>query len=393
MSESVDSVRTSEGPRDGTDPGPDSAWRVSAGRQALVRNDRRHEDTSKDAVAISPALAGTRDYSGSFGKVRPHVINSRGETLSDFAKALKPNYFVVYRDIALGHILLIGTLALAIVAERLGAPPILVAVPGAISVGYWLAYLHLFIHEGAHWNLAPQRETSDRLCNLLISWWVGLEVKKYRKVHFQHHRALGTVDDSEHSYFFPLNVVFIAKALLVVRALEVVAARRKVLDKRAIRRSQEVEGQADGPGLHKELVIGALVHTIVVAVLLWMGLWGSAAVWGAGAVVAFPFFATLRQLLEHRDEHARADVDYRKTDHGALARMFGDGLIARTFGGAGFNRHLLHHWEPGISYTRLPDLERFLKDTDLRPIIESRKTTYGRIFWRLFRDRAAHGAP
>jgi fatty acid desaturase len=71
--------------------------------------------------------------------------------------------------------------------------------------------------------------------------------------------------------------------------------------------------------------------------------------------------------------------------------VFGDGLIARTFGGAGFNRHLLHHWEPGISYTRLPDLEHFLNDTDLRPIMESRKTTYGRVFWRLFRGRVAHG--
>jgi len=35
-----------------------------------------------------------------------------------------------------------------------------------------------------------------------------------------------------------------------------------------------VEGQADGAGLHKELVIGALVYTLIVGVLLWMGLWG-----------------------------------------------------------------------------------------------------------------------
>ena len=345
----------------------------------------------KDAVADLQISRERGTTPNSFGKVRPHVTNSRGETLSDFTKALKPNYLVVYRDIALGYVLVIGALALAIVAERLGAPPILVALPGAIWFGYWLAYLHLFIHEGAHWNLAPQRETSDRLCNLLISWWAGLEVKKYRKVHFQHHRALGTVDDSEHTYFFPLNIVFIAKALLMVRALEVVAARRKVLDRPGSKRSPEAEGQTAGPGLHKELVIGALVHTLVVGGLLWMGFWGSAVAWGAGVVVFFPFFVVLRQLLEHRDEHARADVDYRETDHGALARVFGDGLIARTFGGAGFNRHLLHHWEPGISYTRLPDLERFLNDTDLRPIIESRKTTYGRIFWRLFRDRVAHG--
>jgi len=32
-------------------------------------------------------------------------------------------------------------------------------------------------------------------------------------------------------------------------------------------------------------------------------------------------------------------------------RLFGDDFFSCTFGGAGFNRHLLHHWEPQISYT------------------------------------------
>jgi fatty acid desaturase len=335
---------------------------------------------------------GAEDYSASFGKVRRHVVNSEGVPLLDFMKTLKPNYFAVYRDIGLGYAFLVGTLACAIFAEVLGTPRIVVALAGAISIGYWIAYLQLFIHEGAHWNLACERETSDRLCNLLISWLAGLEVKKYRKIHFHHHRALGTVDDSEHTYFFPLNLVFIAKTLLGVRVLEVIAARRKVLDLSESRRSRDIEQQPEGPRLHKELVAGALVHTFVVAMLLYRGLWASAFAWGAGTAAFFPFFGALRQLLEHRADDARPDMDYRKIEHGALTRMFGDGLIARTFGGAGFNRHLLHHWEPTISYTRLPDLERFLSDTELRPIIESRTTTYGRIFWRLFSRAVAHDA-
>ena len=70
--------------------------------------------------------------------------------------------------------------------------------------------------------------------------------------------------------------------------------------------------------------------------------------------------------------------------------MFGDGLIAQTMGGAGYNRHLMHHWEPGVSYTRLPDLERFLADTPLAAVMARRTTTYGRIFRRLFAGSAAH---
>jgi hypothetical protein len=40
-----------------------------------------------------------------------------------------------------------------------------------------------------------------------------IDVRDYRKVHFQHHRALGTVDDSEISYFFPLNLMFFVKGV------------------------------------------------------------------------------------------------------------------------------------------------------------------------------------
>ena len=333
---------------------------------------------------ILDALDGTRDHSASFGRMRALVANSRGETLIDFVKTLTPRYRKVYRDIAIGHLLLIATLVGALAAERLGIPGILIVAMGALSVGYWIAYLQLFIHEGAHWNLAADRARSDQLCNLLISWLAGLEVTRYRKVHFQHHRALGTAADSEHSYFFPLNLAFIAKGLSGVRALEVILARRAIVER--------VDTERPLPRLHKELVIGALVHGGIVLGLLAAGYWASALAWGAGVGLVFPFFGTLRQLLEHRAEDAQPDTDYRRVDQGAVSRMFGDGLLARTFGGAGFNRHLLHHWEPGVSYTRLPDLERFLSDTPLRQIMEQRTTTYGRILRRLFAAGASHAA-
>jgi fatty acid desaturase len=56
--------------------------------------------------------------------------------------------------------------------------------------------------------------------------------------------------------------------------------------------------------------------------------------------------------------------------------MFGVGPLASTFGGAGFNRHLLHHWEPTVPYPRLAELERYLADTIAGPIIETRRCTY-----------------
>lgn len=98
----------------------------------------------------------------------------------------------------------------------------------------------------------------------------------------------------------------------------------------------------------------------------------------------FPFFAALRPLLEHRDEKASFVVDYRRNDHGAYTRLFGDDPFSATFGGAGFNKHLLHHWEPRVSYTRLRELERFLADTQMQPIMKARRSSYGETLRRLF---------
>ena len=92
----------------------------------------------------------------------------------------------------------------------------------------------------------------------------------------------------------------------------------------------------------------------------------------------------LRQLLEHRGElpapaEARAHVVCFATN-----RIFGDGILASTLGGAGFNRHLLHHWDPLISYTRLRELENFLLETEAEPYLRARQTTYWRTFGHLF---------
>jgi fatty acid desaturase len=322
----------------------------------------------------------TGDYSGAFGKIRPHIVNGRNEKLIDYVKTLSPRYAIVYRDIAVGYGFLFGALLAAALSERSGAPKLVVLLLGAVAIGYWIAYLQLFIHEGAHWNLAADREKSDRLCNLLISWLAGLEVKKYRQIHFPHHRLLGTADDTEHTYFFPLNVIFVVKSLLGVRALEVVLSRKKFAEKTTRDKAEERKA----PRLHAELVFGLFFHLMVIVSMLWLGLWATAVAWAVGVAAFFPFFGALRQLLEHRPFEAGRDAKNSALAHGPTSRIFGDGALAGTFGGAGFNRHLLHHWEPSVSYTRLSDLERFLRDTAVKPIIEQRSTTYGRAFWTLF---------
>src|SRR5262249_47188483 len=110
-----------------------------------------------------------------------------------------------------------------------------------------------------------------------------------------------------------------------------------------------------------------------------------AVAWAAGLLSVYPFFNALRQLLEHRDELADDSVNYAEVAHGRINRLFGDSLLAQAVGGAGFNRHLLHHWEPQVSYTRLADVEAFVLKTDYAELFRSRQTTYPRAFRELAR--------
>ena len=316
------------------------------------------------------------DYSRDLSVLRPKLTSPSGERYVLFVRKLKPKYWMVYRDITAGYAALALSLALAIGAPSWGVPKFAAAGIGAVLIGYWIAYLQLFIHEGAHYNLAPDEARSDQLCDLTISWMVGTTVKAYRAIHFQHHRDLGTTNDTEFTYFFPLNLLFILRGAFGIRAVEVFLARRSNIERSApaVRDRRALLWLAGGAAVHGLIVVGTLI----------LGWWWGALAWVVGVAMVFPFFGALRQLLEHRNEGMNPETDFKIRDHGAYTRLFRDGPVAKTFGGAGFNRHLLHHWEPQVSYTNLPELEAFLEGTEMRRVMAARRTTYLQTFGRLW---------
>jgi fatty acid desaturase len=241
------------------------------------------------------------------------------------------------------------------------------------------------IHEASHWNIALDRNTNDLLCNLLMSWIIGLEIKFYRKIHFDHHRHLGTVRDTERSYFFPLNVTFILKGITGISAAQTLLGYFKRSDASHLPAEREKkETPAPGFAFFAVLASGVVIQGSIVVGLWYFGQTAASAAWLIGVGVLIPLVGSVRQILEHRMEDAHSDVDYSEVDQGACTRIFGDSLFARLLGSSGFNRHLLHHWEPQISYTRLAELERFLNDTQMRDILDRRRTTYQAAFRQLF---------
>jgi len=292
--------------------------------------------------------------------LRARINAETGGAYATFRTSLKPGYAAVWRDIAGGYLALAATVALV----GLGG---IAAVPfGAAAIGFTIAYLQLFIHEAAHFGLAAGRETNDRLANRLICWQVGTDIASYRATHWEHHRALGGPEDTEVSYRNRLSPGFVAAMLTGIHALRVFMARKQAPAKESTRSI-------------RPLVVGAAVHLLILAALVAAGWWPAALAWIGGMAIFFPFFATMRQLLEHRPAT-------REDGNAAVTRLFGDDPFSRLFGGAGFNRHMLHHLEPQVSCTRLADLEAFLMTTSARAELDARRSTYWAAFAALVRS-------
>lgn len=308
------------------------------------------------------------------------LVNTDGLSYKDFKKTLEPDYVEVWRDILMGIIALVITVVGIFVLSN--TLPIYLSIPLSLIcaplIGYWVAYIQLFFHEAAHYNIAKDKKLNDKLANMFIGIWVGMDIESYRVTHWDHHRYLGTTQDTEHSYFDPLNIQFVVESLIGIRVAKVLLSRQKHISKKPDKKHSII-----GP----MLVAGVIFHGLIVTVPLFWGFWIFSFCWILGMLVFFPFFASVRQVLEHRDSESTGAIDYYTIDHGAYNRIFGDGLLASTLGGAGFNRHLLHHWDPQLSYTCLKKLEKYLLMTHLRESLLDSRTTYIKTFLKLLKQK------
>jgi fatty acid desaturase len=324
--------------------------------------------SSRTIFPGSPALQGLR--------------TGEGVEWQKFRRALEPRWTFVWCDIA-GRFALLGLgYAVACAAAALGGNGLGFALLPltATWMGFWFGSLVLFMHEGAHYNLHPDKTLNDRLANVFVCILTGDEIKHYRALHWKHHLHLGDTDDTEVSYHFAPTLRFMLETLFGIHAWRVFKTHR---------RSRTLEPK-EGGGRQRDLlalVRGLALHAVIAGIPLLFGWYSATLAWVASVAVVFPFVSALRQQLEHRSEAASSAVDYSMIPHGAVNRMFAGSLFARSFGSAGFWRHLLHHWDPSVSYTRFTEFEDFLMQTDFAPLVDDARTSYGSVWRRLARDQ------
>ncbi|MDQ1381366.1 MAG: hypothetical protein QOJ71_2085 [Actinomycetota bacterium] len=329
----------------------------------------------RDNVGAAILSETIHDHSDVFAPLRTQIVTVDGHTYRELRSDLEARWPRVWAELA-ATIVTVAVLpvASARIERRLGRWGVLVAPIAAAAVGTTVHRLGHFLHEGAHFNVAPDKAINDRVTNATVGVVVLTDVRAYRPIHMVHHRKLGQVDDPERGYFERFNGRFVFRGISGARVMFSMRQRLAAAETEGSRPSKLVP------------LAGAALHAGVVIGLLRAGRRGSAAAWAIGIGGVYPLLNSTRQLLEHRDESDDLDETPADAPARALTRMFTKGPLSPIIGGVGFNRHLLHHWDASVSYTRLRELEQRLQSTDAGPILVARQGSYSETLRRMWQS-------
>ena len=333
--------------------------------------------TSTDAVESS-GYPGGPDLRG--------LVTETGERWLAYRKTLTPRYGQVWFDILLCYAMLaVGCLAICWLSLHVSLiyslPAALVA---ALWLGFWFESLSCFVHEATHGNLCRLRWLNDLLSNWVVLPWFPIDVVVYRRSHWQHHLYLGGDRDTEISYHNQPSFRFLMRVFSGLYFLQVIFRYG-----RTERNVDSQSGDRFGQWRFRIAILRATILNLLLIAAAFMLAGTAAAVCWALAVLAYLAFGILRQILEHRADDAVPGEEYDTHTHPPTNRLFGTDFLSRTFGNAGFNRHLLHHWDPAISYTRFSDMEAFLLRTSARSAIEVARNSYWQVFRAFLSKKAA----
>jgi fatty acid desaturase len=307
------------------------------------------------------------------------VTDDKGLSYTDYRKTLKPDYTITWLHIGGG---LIAIIALSVCAWYLQSSLpgwFWLTVPGfSLLIGFAIAYLNLFVHEAGHFYIHPVKKTNDLLANVFLCSWMGIDIKAYRKIHWQHHLHLAGPDDTENSYFNPITLKFILETLTGIHLLRVMTSKS----------NKEFLGKELTKKAFYMLLVGLSINLVILGFAIYYSHWQFLITWCLGMIVVFPFFATIRQIIEHRNEEALKEKNYYSSTKNRISRLFSGSLLSRLFGSAGFNKHMIHHWDPHLPFTALGRAEKFLSQCRRTgEIIASSRTTYFSVVKKMFLSR------
>lgn len=294
-----------------------------------------------------------------------------------FRKKLSPAFYKVWMDITLCLVMMfLPILFFSEVVNYSSISNIFIPV-FALWSAFWIHAYSCFLHEAAHFNIHRNKKINDLISNLLFTPFFGMLCRDYRLSHWEHHKHLGTTKDTEISYMSPLSITNLLQVITGIYHVKIVL--------KYVQNFKSADSLRHKHSRHIVFLITlflAVTVQIMISFLMFMYVSAAAALsWIIGYFVLYPMLAKIRQTLEHRSLNENAHTE--ASDCQAINRLFGNNFFSRYFGAAGFNRHLLHHYDPLISYTNFDELELFLKNTSIAEYLDAKRSIYSVTFAKL----------
>lgn len=245
-------------------------------------------------------------------------------------------------------------IAVALLAAALVPHPVVLALAGFLIAGA-LHGVNCITHEFAHHLVLPRR---PRWNDFVGAWFFaapgGLPFGLYRSRHFEHHRRVGTADDTKLLYQRDFSgwrmgyeVVLGLGGFDYFWQVVSVLRRRSAGDPRGV-------GQFLG-----DIVPVMVVQALIAAVLIeTVGLWFYLLLW-LWPLVAATLFGKLRSTVEHTPmraewNQASSSPYFRHTEAPVVRSVIPTPLERLFLSRVNFNYHREHHLWPGLSYQYLP---------------------------------------
>jgi fatty acid desaturase len=241
------------------------------------------------------------------------------------------------------------------------------------------------IHEGAHYLIAKNRRFNDVFTNAVAGCFFLVDVDQYRITHIRHHKDLGGPEDPENAHMDKLDFSWLAAAFSGFGAISKLLKRKQFRNKLSF---QKEVSHILVP------LVGVLVHAILLTALFLFAPINVFIIWILATYIVAPGLGLLRNLLEHKYVEAVdaniwaqllgvSKISENPTKN-VTTRTFTTSVLSRLYGSMGFTRHLLHHWDPSISFTNLEKVHSFLLETSIGPALQRTNTTFTSTFKHLW---------
>ena len=310
------------------------------------------------------------------------ITNKSGVTYGEFRKTLTVNFFRIQLGIVCSFLSIFVILFLCNKTDNLYLLFFM-----SVSLALTQHRILNVVHEGAHYLLSRSRKFNDAFCNFLAGWFVLCDVDQYRITHVEHHRNLGSEFDPENAHMEKLDLTWLVSLISgfnTVRRISVRNQARSNLGTRATAKPRHLVVP----------VIGILLHSLILLIIFNLLSFQTLVVWLFSTFFLTPALGILRNLLEHKyvesvdsaiwyqilGRERPADVVLNVT-----TRTFTKSLLSRLYGSMGFTRHLLHHWDPSISFSNLGEVHKFLLETPLEANLRKVDSTFSSTFIHLWR--------